>query len=76
MLIYIKDSTQPNKTCREDDETDLNNYNKSTNKKKSQEGFGGYNPGDKEKAFSTTNEMKMIRRSLSTLGFIIKALGM
>jgi hypothetical protein len=33
-----KDSTHPNKTYREDDETDLSNYNRNTNKKKSQEG--------------------------------------
>ena len=39
----------------------------------SSEGFGGL--GGTVPNATSTNEMRMIRRSLSTLGYIIKALG-
>lgn len=86
-----KDPMQPGRVHREGDEMDLITPSASKNGKKthfnhpssarnsmsssqghSSEGFGGL--GGNTPASNTT-EMRMIRRSLSTLGYIIKALG-
>ena len=86
-----KDPMQPSRVPREGDEMDLISSTSKSAKKThfanpsqarnniasshghSSEGFGGL--GGEKAGNSNTNEMRMIRRSLSTLGYIIKALG-
>jgi Kinesin motor domain len=84
-----RDPMQPGKVPREDDELDLMSSgappsNSKTPRRSSlggtsrsnSEAFGGSSSGATSNSSAVnTTEMRMIRRSLSTLGYIIKALG-
>ena len=79
-----RDPMHPGRVPREGDEVDLmaatgpssggrNVKRNSTPNKNNSDAFGGSSTPASSTA--NTNEMRMIRRSLSTLGYIIKALG-